>query len=63
MVRKHVIELKCENLDLLKVVDNNKQYSRWLCLWVAGQKISDMSLENVKNMFEEADIEIPGTVI
>lgn len=53
MLQKHVIELKHENLDLKKCVDDNQQYDRWPCLRTdevpaAEKESSDVVLRKYK---------------
>ena len=68
MFQKQVMELKHANIKMQEQIDDNEQYGRRLCLRFDGvpvkeKETSDMVLEDMKNIFEEAGIEIPDNVI
>ena len=68
LLQKHVSELKHINIKMQEIIDDNEQYGRRLCLRFDGiplkeNETSNMVLEDVKNLFEEAGVEIPDTVI
>ena len=68
MLQKHVENLKLSNRNLLKRCEENEQYGRRLCLRVKGipkknSETADDVLNQVRNLFKEADVVIPEAVL
>ena len=68
MLQQHVTSLKCSNEDLIKKCEENEQYGRQLCLRIKGilrkeKERSDEVLDQVRKLFEEAEVTIPDAVL
>ena len=72
VLQQHVQNLKEENVKLsnecMRLCDENEQYGRRLCVRVKGIKKvenenSDKILEEVKKLFDDAEIQVPDCVV
>ena len=68
MLQQHVTSLKRSNEDLIKKCEENEQYGRRLCLRIKGiprkeKERSDEVLDQVRKLFEEAEVTIPDAVL
>ena len=68
MLQQHVSTLKRSNEELIKRCEENEQYGRRLCLRIKGiprkeKEKSDEVLDQVRSLFDEAEVTIPDTVL
>ena len=68
MLQQHVSTLKRSNEELIKRCEENKQYVIRLCLRIEGiprkeKQKSDEVLDQVRSLFDEAEITIPDAVL
>ena len=68
ILQQHVTSLKRSNEDLIKKCEENEQYGRRLCLRMKGilrkeKEKSDEVLEQVRELFEEAEVTVPDAVL
>ena len=68
MVQQHVSTLEDSNEELIKRCEENEQYGRRLCLRIKGiprreKEKSDEVLDQVRSLFDEAEVTIPDTVL
>ena len=68
MLQQHVSTLKRSNQELIKRCEENEQYCRRLCLRIKGiprkeKEKSDEVLDQVRSLFDEAEVTIPDTVL
>ena len=68
MLQQHLSTLKCSNEELIKRCEKNEQYGRRLCLRIKGiprkeKEKSDEVLDQVRSLFDEAEVTIPDAVL
>ena len=68
MLQKHVENLKRSNEELQKKCEENEQYGRRLCLRIKGltkksKETANDVLHQVRDLFKEAEVEIPDAVL
>ena len=68
MLQQHVSTLKRSNEELIKRCEENEQYGRRLCLKIKGiprkeKEKSDEVLDQVRSLFDEAEVTIPDAVL
>ena len=68
MLQKHVKNLKRSNEEFQKKCQEHKQYSRRLCLRIKGltrktKEDANNVLNQVRDLFKEAEVEIPDAVL
>ena len=64
MLQQHITSLKRPNEDLIKKSEENEQHGKRLCLKIKRitrkeKERSDEVLDQVRKLFEEADVTIP----
>ena len=68
MLQQHVSTLKRSNEELIKRCEENEQYGKRLCLRIKGiprkeKEKSDEVLDQVRSLFDEAEVTIPDAVL
>ena len=68
MLQQHVSTLKRSNEELIKRCEENEQYGRRLCLRIKGiprkvKEKSDEVLDQVRSLFDVAEVNIPAAVL
>ena len=68
LLQKHVENLKRSNMELQKKCEENEQYGRRLCLRIKGlpkktKESANDVLQQVRDLFQEAKVEIPEAVL